>query len=90
MQAVKLNGELRAVSALIYTPTDRRDLLRRRLAQFELLTPRPGAMFGEELPRLVGCDVSAEAKVLRKVLTLPVVLILREIHGADQLLPAKV
>jgi len=54
LQAVKLNDELRAVSALISTLAERRDLLRRRLAQFELVTPRPGAVFGEELPRLVG------------------------------------
>jgi len=65
MQAVKLNGELRAVSALISTLTDRRDLLRRRLAQFELVTPRPGAVFGEELPRLVGQYFPKGAEILR-------------------------
>lgn len=54
LQAGKLAGELRAARALIATLTDRRELLRRRLAQFELVTPRPGAVFGAELPRLVG------------------------------------
>lgn len=54
LQAVKLNDEVRAVSALISTLSDRRELLRRRLAQFELVAPRSGAVFGEELPRMVG------------------------------------
>ena len=65
LQAVKLNGELRAVSALISTLTDRRDLLRRRLARFELVTPRPGAVFGEELPRLVGQYFPKGAEICR-------------------------
>ncbi|HKC88255.1 MAG TPA: efflux RND transporter periplasmic adaptor subunit [Blastocatellia bacterium] len=65
LQSVKLNGELRAVIALISTLTDRRDLLRRRLAQFELVTPRPGAVFGEELPRLVGQYFPKGAEICR-------------------------
>ncbi|MGH9766787.1 MAG: HlyD family secretion protein [Blastocatellia bacterium] len=65
LHAIKLNGELRAVSALISTLTDRRDLLRRRLAQFELVTPRPGAVFGEELPRLVGQYFPKGAEICR-------------------------
>ena len=32
----------------------RLDLLRRKQAQFELLTPREGIVYGEELPRMVG------------------------------------
>jgi multidrug resistance efflux pump len=65
LQAVKLDGELRALSALISTLTDRRDLLRRRLAQFELVSPRPGAVFGEELPRLVGQYFPKGAEICR-------------------------
>jgi multidrug resistance efflux pump len=65
LQAVKLNGELRALSALISTLTERRDLLRRRLARFELITPRPGAVFGEELPRLVGQYFPKGAEICR-------------------------
>ena len=65
LQTAKLNGELRAVSALISTLTERRDLLRRRLAQFELVTPRPGVVFGEELPRLVGQYFPKGAEICR-------------------------
>jgi putative peptide zinc metalloprotease protein len=65
LQAVKLNDELRAVSALISTLSDRRDLLRRRLAQFELVTPRPGAVFGEDLPRMVGQYFTKGAEICR-------------------------
>ena len=54
-----------AVSALISTLTDRRDLLRRRLARFELVTARPGAVFGEELPRLVGQYFPKGAEICR-------------------------
>jgi putative peptide zinc metalloprotease protein len=54
LRAVKLNDEVRAVSVLISTLSDRRESLRRRLAQFELVALRPGAVFGEELPRMVG------------------------------------
>lgn len=65
LQTAKLNGELLAVSALISTLTERRDLLRRRLAQFELVTPRTGAVFGEELPRLVGQYFPKGAEICR-------------------------
>jgi putative peptide zinc metalloprotease protein len=65
LQALKLNGELRAVSALISTLTGRRDLLRRRLAQFALVTPGAGAVFGEELPRMVGQYFPKGAEICR-------------------------
>jgi putative peptide zinc metalloprotease protein len=65
LQAVKLNDELLAASALISTLTDRRDLLRRRLARLELVTPRAGAVFGEELPRLVGQYFPKGAEICR-------------------------
>ena len=65
LQAGKLEGELRSARALISTLTDRRDLLRRRLAQFELVTPRAGAVFGAELPRLVGQYFPKGAEICR-------------------------
>jgi putative peptide zinc metalloprotease protein len=65
LQAGKLEGELRSERALISTLTDRRDLLRRRLAQFELVTPRAGAVFGAELPRLVGQYFPKGAEICR-------------------------
>ena len=65
LQDVKLNDEVRAVSALISTLSDRCDLLRRRLAQFELVTPRPGAVFGEDLPRMVGQYFAKGAEICR-------------------------
>jgi putative peptide zinc metalloprotease protein len=76
LQSLKLNGEIRAVSALISTLTDRRDLLRRRLAQFALVTPGAGAVFGEELPRMVGqyfpkggeiCRVADTSQMLARI-----------------------
>jgi hypothetical protein len=65
LQAVKLNGESRAVSAFLLTLTASRDLLRGRLAQCSLVTPRPGAVFGEELPRLVGQYFPKGAEICR-------------------------
>ena len=65
LQGGKLEGELRSARALISTLTDRRDLLRRRLAQFELVTPRAGAVFGAELPRLVGQYFPKGAEICR-------------------------
>jgi multidrug resistance efflux pump len=54
LQSGKLNGEMHSARALISTLEVRRDLLRSRLAQLELVAPRAGAVFGAELPRLVG------------------------------------
>ncbi|HEX5081114.1 MAG TPA: HlyD family efflux transporter periplasmic adaptor subunit, partial [Blastocatellia bacterium] len=65
LQSGKLEGELRSARALISTLTERRDLLRRRLAQFELITPRPGAVFGAELPRMVGQYFPKGAEICR-------------------------
>jgi len=65
LQAGKLECELRSARAVISTLTDRRDLLRRRLAQFELVTPRAGAVFGAELPRLVGQYFPKGAEICR-------------------------
>ena len=53
------------MSVLISTLTVRRDLLRGRLEQFELVTPRAGAVFGEELPRLVGQYFPKGAEICR-------------------------
>jgi multidrug resistance efflux pump len=65
LQADKLNGELRALSSLIKTLEERRDLLGRKRAQFELLTPQPGTVFGEELPRMVGQYFQKGADICR-------------------------
>lgn len=53
-QTQRLEGELRAARTLITTLEERRDLLARKHAQFALTTPRAGAVFGEELPRMTG------------------------------------
>lgn len=53
-QIEKLSGELRGLRELLTTLETRRDLLTRKRAQFELVTPRAGWVFGEELPRLTG------------------------------------
>ncbi|MGH9839287.1 MAG: HlyD family efflux transporter periplasmic adaptor subunit [Blastocatellia bacterium] len=65
LQAGKLEGELRSARALISTLTSRHNLLRRRLAQFEIVTPRPGAVFGAELPRLAGQFFPKGAEICR-------------------------
>jgi hypothetical protein len=65
LQAGKLNGELRSARTLITTLELHRDLLRGRLARFELVTPRAGVVFGAELPRLVGQYFPKGAEILR-------------------------
>jgi putative peptide zinc metalloprotease protein len=54
LQVEKLSGELRSMRGLIRALEDRRDLLLRKRAQFELVTPRAGSVFGEDLSRSVG------------------------------------
>jgi len=54
LQVEKPNGELSGLRALIGTLQERRDLLRRKQVGLELLTPRAGTVFGEDLPRKVG------------------------------------
>ncbi len=65
LQAGKLKGELRSARVLISTLEVRRDLLRGRQAQFELVAPRAGAVFGAELPRLVGQYFPKGAEICR-------------------------
>ncbi|HWQ35227.1 MAG TPA: hypothetical protein VNQ79_20445 [Blastocatellia bacterium] len=65
LQVSKPEGELRAVRALIVTLEQRQDLLRRRLAQFALVTSPPGAVFGEHLPRLIGQHFQKGAEICR-------------------------
>jgi multidrug resistance efflux pump len=65
LQVETLNLELRSTRALISTLEVRRDLLRSRLAQFELVAPRAGAVFGDELPRLVGQYFTKGAEICR-------------------------
>jgi hypothetical protein len=54
LQIEKLFEELKSTHEIIAALQQRRELLRRKQAQFELVTPRAGAVFGEDLPRLVG------------------------------------
>ena len=65
LQAGKLNGELRSARALVSTLEGRRDLLRGRLAQFDLVAPRAGVVFGAELSRSVGQYFPKGAEILR-------------------------
>ncbi len=50
----KLSKEMQAARAIINALEDRRALLERKRANFELVTPRAGSVFGEELPRMAG------------------------------------
>ena len=65
VQVEKLDGERRALRAFIETLEQRLDLLQRRRARFELVTPRAGAVFGEELPRQVGQHFPQGAEICR-------------------------
>jgi putative peptide zinc metalloprotease protein len=65
LQIEKLSGELRATRALISTLESRRALLERKHAQFELITPRAGTVFGEELPRMIGQYFEKGAEICR-------------------------
>jgi len=65
LQAGKLNGELRSARALISTLEGRRDLLLGRLAQFDLVAPRAGVVFGDDLPRSVGQYFPKGAEIFR-------------------------
>jgi putative peptide zinc metalloprotease protein len=65
LQIEKLNGELRGLRGLTDSLTERRNLLERKRAQFELLTPLAGVVFGEDLPRLVGQYFQKGAEICR-------------------------
>lgn len=65
LQGQKLDAELQAIGTLTATLADRRELLRRKQAQFELLTPRAGTVFGEDLPRLVGQYLQKGTEICR-------------------------
>ncbi|MGH9845655.1 MAG: HlyD family secretion protein, partial [Blastocatellia bacterium] len=65
MQIAKLGGELKGVRELIGTLDARRDLLARKRAQFELVTPAGGAIFGEDLSRQVGQYFQKGAEICR-------------------------
>jgi len=64
-QIQKLNGELVAIQALIEALEQRLALFHRRRAQFELVTPFAGAVFGEDLPRQTGQHFSKGAEICR-------------------------
>ncbi len=61
----KLGGELRAIREIIATLEARRDLLLRKQSQFELIAPTAGAVFGEDLPRMVGQYFQKGAEICR-------------------------
>lgn len=65
LQTAKLSGELSALRQVIAALAARRELLERKRAQFELITPRAGAIFGEELPRLMGQYFQKGAEICR-------------------------
>ncbi len=65
LQIERLGSELRARRSLINTLEERRDLLRRKHAQFELVTPRAGTVFGEDLPRMIGHYFQKGAEICR-------------------------
>lgn len=65
LQINKLSDELRATREIIGTLEDKRDLLKRKQAQFDLLTTTSGTVFGEDLPRLVGQYFQKGAEICR-------------------------
>ena len=65
MQIEKLSGELRALGGLTNSLGERRNLLERKRAQFELITPLAGVVFGEDLPRVVGQYFQKGAEICR-------------------------
>lgn len=60
-----LKVELSALDELIAALEARRDLLDHKRARFELMTTRAGAIFGEDLPRMLGQFLSKGAEVCR-------------------------
>jgi multidrug resistance efflux pump len=61
----KLKTELESTHGLIRVLEQRRDILQRKRAQFDLVTPRPGTIFGDDLPSAVGRYFSQGAEILR-------------------------
>jgi len=76
LQVDKLSHEIEGARTIIKTIEDRRALLERKRADFELVALHAGAVFGEELPRMVGhyfqkgaeiCRVADTSKLLLRV-----------------------
>ncbi len=65
LQIGKLDNELMAMRELIGSLEARRDLLGRKNAQFKLVSPRGGAIFGEDLPKMVGRYFEKGAEICR-------------------------
>ncbi len=65
LQIAKLSSEMKAMREVISSLESRRDLLTRKRSQFELATPRGGAIFGEELPRMLGQYFPKGAEICR-------------------------
>jgi multidrug resistance efflux pump len=67
LQIEKLGGELHAIRTIIASLEARRELLRRKQAQFELVSSQAGAVFGEELPRMMGQYFQKGSEICRVV-----------------------
>ena len=61
----RLGDELIAMRKVIGALEQRRNLLKRRQAHLDLVTPRAGAVFGEDLPRMVGQYFEKGAEICR-------------------------
>ncbi len=65
LQIAKLGSEMNSMRAIIRTLEERRDLLLRKRAQFDLITPRAGTVFGEALARAAGQYFQKGAEICR-------------------------
>ncbi|MFN0111233.1 MAG: HlyD family efflux transporter periplasmic adaptor subunit [Blastocatellia bacterium] len=65
LQISKLSGEMKAMREVISSLEARRDLLARKRSQFDLTTSNGGAIFGEELPRMLGQYFPKGAEICR-------------------------
>jgi multidrug resistance efflux pump len=65
LQIANLGGELNVMREVIAALEARRGLLQKKRARFELVTPRAGAVFGEELPRSIGQHFQKGAEICR-------------------------
>lgn len=61
----KANAELQSTDSLIRVLEQRRDLLNRKRAQFDLVTPLAGTIFGDDLPGMLGRYFNQGSEILR-------------------------
>ena len=64
-QSAKLDSEAQSLRHVMQSLNERQALLTRKRAQFQLTTPRAGAVFGADLPRLVGQYFNKGAELCR-------------------------